>query len=877
MIAARNNRPCFHRRQFALRRTCLFFGILCVTFVARGESTLVQNARDADFVLSAETGAATLCIETNTDSAVARAAGDLASDIEHVSGHKPVVARDPKALSGDVVLVGVLGQSALLDELVTSGKLELKQLAGAWESFVIAVVPHPFPNVRQALVIAGSDRRGAIYGLYEISAQIGVSPWQWWADVPPPKKSTLTIPAATRRFGPPSVKYRGIFINDEDWGLQPWAAKTFEPASGGIGPKTYAKVFELLLRLRANTLWPGMHPTTKPFNAFPENKQIADDYAIVMGSSHAEPMLRNNVGEWPHDRAADYNYITNREGVLRYWEQRVAENGRFENIYTLGMRGIHDSDMQGPKTDAERIRTLEQIFADQRTLIEKYSTRRVPPDGQAEVGRVIPNAPSAETTAADKARRIRDNPPYLHTLTDVPQMFCAYKEVLALYRQGLRVPDDVTIVWPDDNFGYVRNFASAAERTRSGGFGVYYHLSYLGRPLSYLWLCTTPPALVWEEMHKAYEHGADRIWIANVGDIKPAEIPTEFFLQMAWDIDRWRPENLNNFLPEWAAREFGSAHAAEIASLLADYYVLNFQRKPEHLQWWLPREPRVPSPLTDAEVQTRLDAFAQLRARADALRAKIPAAQQDAFYELVYYPIVGSSLANERTFEGERGHLDLAHAADARLITETRFFNEELARGKWRGIMSLEPADDQWFSMRPSRWTPPAAARPLVSSPAPGTFISLDAARFTANTPRGNVAWQIISGLGHTGAAVTVLPTTFSPLDLADATKSAPRLDYALTVSAAGKFPLRIHLLPTHPIDGQVLRLAYALDDRPPELVEYHVIDGDANWARGVLDEVYFATATLDVTAAGSHTLRVYGLDPGVVVDRIVIDLSHPR
>jgi hypothetical protein len=488
-------------------------------------------------------------------------------------------------------------------------------------------------------------------------------------------------------------------------------------------------------------------------------------------------------------------------------------------------------------------------------------------------------------------------------------MFCAYKEVLDLYRQGLRVPDDVTIVWPDDNFGYIRNFATAAERERSGGFGVYYHLSYLGRPLSYLWLSTTPPALVWEELHKAYEQGADRIWIANVGDLKPAEIPTEFFLQMAWDIDRWTPDNLATFLREWAAREFGPscppvgaplagarehhrpavppsdqqtdnpcacdpAAADEIAALLADYYVLNFQRKPEHLQWWLPRQPPQPSTLTDAEVQTRLDAFARLRARVETLRAKLPAAQQDAFYQLVYYPVIGSALANERFFAGERGDLDAARAADARLAEETRFFNEDLAGGKWRGIMSLEPADAQWSSMRIAPWSPPAAPRAPVPSPAPDTFIARNAAQFTTHTPRHSAAWTVIRGLGRTGAAVTALPTTFAPVALADAREHAPRLDYTITLPNPGTFTLQLHLLPTHPLTGTSLRLFVALDDAPPQLVSLEVGDGGPAWAQGVLDAIRIASVPLTVDRPGEHTLRIYALDPGVVLDKVVLDLG---
>ncbi len=340
---------------------------------AHAQSALLTGKPGAqDFILASQGRAAAVLVETTADPAVARATADFRNDIERVTGIPPAALNGSAPLPREVVLASVLGQSALLDQLAAAGKINLNALAGAWESFVIQVVPAPFPGVERALVIAGSDRRGAIYGLYEISEAIGVSPWHWWADVTPEHKDTLAIAAGARRFGPPSVKYRGIFINDEDWGLQPWAARTHEPENGDLGPKTYARVFELLLRLKANVLWPAMHPSTKPFNGFPENKLLADRYGIVMGSSHAEPMLRNNVGEWKTP-ASGYDYVANRDGVLRYWEQRLDENGRFENIYTLGMRGIHDSNMIGPRTDDERIATLQRTFVDQRALLLKYA------------------------------------------------------------------------------------------------------------------------------------------------------------------------------------------------------------------------------------------------------------------------------------------------------------------------------------------------------------------------------------------------------------------------------------------------------------------------------------------------------------------------
>ena len=808
--------------------------ILPMSLVPLGVVIAKDDSTTDRFTLASEAGAAKFVIEAGADPAVSRAFVDLRSDLERVSGARPEL-QDNLAASPtqSIVIAGVVGQSKLLDQLAAAGKLDLNQLRGAWESFVISVVSKPFPGVERALVIAGSDRRGAIYGIYEISAMIGVSPWNWWADVTPEKRNVVSIPAGTHRFGPPSVKYRGIFINDEDWGLVPWAAKTFDPGTGNLGPKTYAKVFELLLRLKANVLWPGMHPTTRAFNAEAENKRVADNYGIVMGSSHAEPMLRNNVGEWTAPKE-DYNYLTNREGVLHYWDQRVAENGRYENIYTLGMRGIHDSTMQGPKTDVERIKVLEQVFADQRALI---------------------------------ARHVRPE------IEQVPQMFCAYKEVLDLYRQGLRVPDDVTLVWPDDNFGYVRNFATSEERKRPGGFGVYYHLSYLGRPLSYLWLSTTPPALVWEEMHKAFEHGADRMWIANGGDIKPAEMPIEFFLQMAWDINRWKSDNLPRFLPEIAARDFGPEHAEEIGRLLGEYYTLNFQRKPEHLQWWMPGQASQFSPLSDDEVRDRLDSFAGLKVRATALRKKMPESKRDAYYQLVYYPVVGAALANERFFLGERGDLAGANAADSALIAETKYFNEELARGKWRGLMTLEPADKDWASMRIAKWSPPAQSRAPISSPPVASFLAFAAAKFTQSVSGRSGSWTVIPGLGRSGQAVTVLPT-IAQGQSSQSTDAIPRLDYQVVIPSAGEFELQVYLLPTHPITGTVLRFGLSLDGEAVRVVALEVDDGGRNWAQGVLDAARVVRTKIKIDQPGTHTLHIHGLDAGVVLDKFVIDLG---
>ena len=839
---------------------CLFLASPLSIFAS--EPLAVSHAGKLDFALRDDNAAVPIVLEANAPEPLKRAVEDFANDVEQVIGMRPAILTSPSQGTACIV-VGQVGANKAIQSLASEKKLTTDQLAGAWESFIIQTVEKPFPHTDRALVVAGSDVRGTIYGLYTLSEAIGVSPWHWWADVPVARQPDIAIHAVTaHREGPPSVKYRGIFINDEDWGLQPWAANTFEPENGGIGPKTYSRIFELMLRLKANTVWPAMHACTKPFNENPENRLTADRYGIVMGSSHAEPMLRNNVREWTADPAT-FNYATNRDGVLKYWDERVKENGRFENIYTIGMRGIHDSRMQGGGSPDEQVKLLEQIFTDQRGLLARYVNPEV---------------------------------------KQVPQIFCPYKEVLDLYRRGLKVPDDVTIVFPDDNFGYIRTFPADTERQRPGGSGIYYHLSYLGKPLSYLWLDTMPPALIWQQMNAAYEQGARQLWVVNVGDLKPMERGTEFFLRMGWDMKKWsQPESARTFLLEWATREFGSGPAAEIARIEEEYYRLNFQRKPEHLQWWESGKARLPSPFSNAEIDDRLAAFSRIRNSVEALEAKIPAASRAAFFQLVTYPVRASALANERFFWGERFLAaaepkdDAARQAaartrdaDAALKKDTFFYNETLSNGKWRGILNQDPASREWRSMRIDPAFIPKESDaggvkianikyPSDSPTLPHDWafeerdgiVSIAAGHSTTASANSEVHWAPVPGLGRTGAAVTLLPTTFESKGT-----SAPRLDYRVKFTTSGDFNLIAQILPTLPLhEGGSLRFSVSLDDGVPITLVRKREDGNRAWEQGVLDNSANITTTLHVSNPGEHTLHLIGIEPGVVVDKLI--LSH--
>lgn len=683
----------FSRRTFP---ATLAFGLSLGALPALALPTITvhESAQKNDFPLFSNRRVANILHDEKDAKVVGIVAGLLGQDIKRVTAGTNIgalTAVDPS----QAVIIGTLDESALVKEAIASSKLDVANMRGQWESYVIAVVNNPLPRshpeVKRALLILGSDRRGAAFGTFTVSESIGVSPWVWWADVPPKQHANLFIAPQTLTQGSPSVKYRGIFINDEDYGLHPWAAKTFEPESGDIGPKTYAKVFELMLRLRANTLWPAMHPISKPFNYFEQNKVVADNYAIVMSASHAEPMLYNNASEWKKSVNGDWNYLTNAAGMNKVWDDRLKTNGQYENVYQVGMRGIHDSAMPGG-SDEEKARTLETVMADQRTILEKYSGK--PAD-------------------------------------EVPQVLTPYKEVLGIYRTGLKVPDDVTIMWVDDNHGYIRQLSTAQEQKRSGGAGVYYHLSYWGAPEDYLWLSSNSPSLISYEMNKAYDYGARRMWIFNVGDIKPTEKELTFAMNMAWDIKEGTPQKALEFPTKWAGETFGPQFAKPIGDVLSEYYRLAQLGKPEHINLVT---------FSPAERAQRLANYRAIATKTQAIYAQIPANAKDAFYELIFYPVVASALQNEK-FLLARDSLDMAATSDqnalkvgadatrasAEIGRLTDIYNNSLAGGKWRDMMDSNQNNRASFRMPPV-----ATPAMLAQKPTPTYEMKLSAGQFQA-------------------------------------------------------------------------------------------------------------------------------------------------
>lgn len=897
-------------------------------------------------------GEATICTDAGDYKVVNIASQMLADDVERVTSARSTIisATSLKKLPhGATVVVGTVGHSRIIDELVRQKVIDVSAIKGKWESYVITTVNRPRQG--QLLVIAGSDRRGTAFGLTSLSEAIGVSPWYWWADVTPTKKKALYMEPGTFVQGEPSVQYRGIFINDERFGG--WA-RWAEQKHGKVGPETYKLVFELLLRLKANYLWPAMHPGTQAFNDNPENARLADDYAIVMGSSHCEQMLRNNEGEWKavNQRAkergeeglGDFNYITNRQTMQNYWETRIKANGRYENTYTLGLRGIHDYPMEGANTTAERVALMQQAIDDQRDMLRRNIKKPI---------------------------------------EEIPQVLCTYEEVLEAYHNGLKVPEDVTLLWSDDKHGYCRNLCNPEEMKRKGGAGIYYHLSYHGDPASWIWLSPLSTAFLSTELTKAYTYGARKIWVFNVGDIKPAEKEISFVMDLAWDINRWKPSEAHNYIKYWAAKTFGNEVAQEIADIQAGYYRLQAAGKDAHV-WFVN--------YSTEQIEQDIAEWRALKAHASELASRIPESLKDAYFELISYPVCGAAMINEYQLLARRSMVratagdSIGAMTDANRVKQmfdslnewTHHYNEDILDGKWQQFFNWQPY--HWF--RSEKIEQPLATPELITqvkdSPqarflsvskslsSKGSIINSDADaemplwiealtpirnfskeakdnefclvktendNFVASvTPINNIwhapyvgpMWsrvgtihlkkgenhlritdlkadacihqiflglyppfvkearlripashyqnkqggiQRIEGLGYTDG-VLIQPFDTPSYQLENI-KEAPYTEYELDLQT-GDATIEIRTLPTlHVYDGRDIRYAVQLGDSAPTIFSIHANDFTAEWRWNVLRG--YASRSLPITVTGHQRLRIYLLDPGIVLQEILI------
>jgi hypothetical protein len=904
------------------------------------------------FALSKDGQASTLCVGADDWPGVERAAADLRDDLGRVTGRRPELVHDLKEVKGDAIIVGTIGKSAIVDGLIEAHKLDATGVAGKWESFVIQMVRNPAPGVRSALVIAGSDKRGAIFGAYDVSEEIGVSPWYWWADVPAAHHDALYVKAGRYAQGEPAVKYRGIFLNDESPDLSNWVYEKF----GNYNHKFYVHVFELLLRLKANYLWPAMWNNS--FNADdPLNEKLADEYGIVMGTSHVEPMMRADK-EWGAAGypAGDWRFDTHAEELLKFWAEGLDRSKPYEDIVTIAMRGKIDT----PMSETANIDLLEKIVAAQRQLIAEHLN----PD-----------------------------------VTKVPQLWALYKEVQEYYDKGMRVPDDVTLLWCDDNWGDIRRLPTPEERSRSGGAGVYYHFDYVGGPRNYKWTNTNPLPKIWEQMNDAYESNANRIWIVNVGSLKPKEFPTEFFLNFAWDPKRWPKEKLGDFTRLWATREFGPKYATAIADIVEKYAKYNGRRKPELL------DPDTYSVENYGEADQVVTDFKTITDRAEKIYVELAPEYRDAFYQLVLFPTRSSEIVNElyvtvaknRLYARQGRVSENLYAEKAKELFKADadladYFNHKFAGGRWdhfqdqthigytswqqpdRNTMprlsnmklserssvgvAVEGSESSWplltaslpalpkFDVLGSRshyidvfqmGVGPAAFKAAGSAPwirisatsgkaepdariwvgidwakvplagASGTvqvttnygdtvsipvivqptiansmhafresdgYVSIEAGHFSKSVRVGGQSWETIPDYGRTlsgvGAGLFTSPSV--------AVGSGPHLEYGVFVNRAGSVDVQGIFGPSlSTAPGRGLRCAISFDDQAPQVVDIDPKYLSRAWETAVSDSVRKTSTSFALDKPGYHILKVWMIDPGVVLEKLVLDFGGVR
>lgn len=706
------------------------------------------------------------------------------------------------------ILIGTAGRSELIDQ---SG-VDTSVLKGKKQAFLLTVSPEG------KLIVAGSDGHGTAYGILEISRLLGVSPWEWWADVTPEKKKLFKLSSKFRSVQSPSVEYRGIFINDEDWGLMPWSNKTYEPSdvNGEIGPRTNERIFELLLRLRANTYWPAMHECTLPFFLTKGNREVAKKYGIFMGASHCEPMACSAAGEWRRRGNGAYDYVNNSAAVYKFWEDRVKEVADQEVLYTLGMRGVHDGKMRGAKTVEEQKAVLDRVLADQRGLIEKYVNKDV---------------------------------------TQVPQVFIPYKEVLDIYNAGLQVPDDVTLMWCDDNYGYIRHFPTAEERARKGGNGIYYHVSYWGRPHDHLWLSTMSPSLIYQQMKQAYDQGMQKIWILNVGDIKPAEYQIELFMDMAWNLEAVAQEGVTAHLKHWLERELGTSPAKELLPVMQEYYRLAHIRKPEFMGNTREEE-KDPAyrivkdlPWSEEFINERLSSYDRLSETVEKVTFRIPADRQSAYFELVKYPVQAAAQMNRKLLFAQlarhgKADWEKSDAAYDSIAALTQHYNS-LENGKWNRMMDFKPRKLPVFNRveRKEATTPMIQERSAIYQ-----WNGMDASK-------GNFIGH--EGLGYAGRAAGIL--------------MGKALTFSFSDWKADVVEVEVRLLPNHPVHGTQLRFSVSIDGAEPKVISYETKGRSEEWKENVLRNQAIRKIVLPVSGKKSHQLEIKALDEGVVLDQVML------
>lgn len=805
----------------------------------------------------------TIVTDSNEKEVINTVAGLFRNDYMLVTGKELKIS--DRTVKGNLIIIGTPASSHIR-KLVSKGLIDLSPIEHGYEQYMITTVTNAFSNNTDAIVIVGSDPRGAAYGTLSLSERMGVSPWYWWADVPVARHDEVYV-SGHEVSAPPTVRYRGVFVNDEDWGLLPWAAKTYEPEVGNIGPRTYARICELLLRLRGNMLAPAMHDCSDPFYSHPDNKVMADRYGIMITTSHCEPLLFNNASpsEWDSSRDGEWDYRTNRQTIYNKLDARVAEAARYDNIYTMAMRGLHDEGMRGNYTLEEKVTTLHDAIMDQRKILAGHIATPV---------------------------------------EEIPQIFIPYKEAQTLYEAGLEVPDDITLVWPDDNYGFLKLLSSPRERQRSGRAGVYYHLSYLGVPHSYLWLNTTPPMLMYEELKKAYDTGADRYWLLNVGDIKPMELGVQLFFDMAWDFKSFSYDNVNRRQAEFMCSIFGEKYRSDFQNLLDEYYRLSWIRKPEAMGWDREWDSPYYSQIRDTDfsfanyndAQRRLADYTRLADNAERIMLSLPERLQPVFFEMAGYAALASNQMNRKfllaqlnheltaagDYEGANGAAAQCVAANDSINALNGIYNSMLD-GKWAHMMSIPPAYCAFNHLMPELTIHEGHdAKVIDISPAPEKDI-LDGCMvipvdsYTSVTGNGRHDVRVLEGLGYDWQVLQLGEVTQAPQDVTS--PDTPRVNYTLPAIAADSVKVIVYTVPRFPLyQGATTYFGVTVDDAPVQTSCYLPVEWSQEWKDNTIRNGMLTEMTFPVSStADSHTLSIVSGDPGLLVQRIIVDWGGLR
>jgi len=756
---------------------------------------------------------------------VVRAITDLRHDIFQVTGSKQT--------SGGQIVIGTYGRSRFISELIKKGILQASDLKNKHENYVITITREHHPR----LIIAGSDMRGTIYGIYEVSKRIGVSPWYWWADIPVKYNPDVAVSLDYDVSGEPTVKYRGIFINDEDWGMKTWASRNYEKELGDIGPKTYDRICELILRLKGNMLAPAMHSCTGAFYSHSENQKVADERGVMITTSHCEPLLFNNAStlEWDKAKDGEWNYEVNRDAILKKLDDRIRQTAQYDNIYTMGMRGLHDEAMKGSSNPKDRARTLEKVFDEQRVILEKYKGIKV---------------------------------------SELPQIFVPYKETLDIYDAGLRVPDDITLVWPDDNYGYIKRVSNAKEQKRKGGSGVYYHLSYCGTPHDYLWLSTTAPQLMYEEMRKAYSAGADRYWLLNVGDIKPMEIETQMFMDMAWNFDAFSYQNANKYQAHGLASVFGEKYEKQFQNILDHYYRLAWDRKPEYMGYEFEWDSEENSRLHDTDfsfetgtAQKRLVEYQNICFDYETIEREVSENLRPALFELLGYSVLSAYQMNRKFLYAQANH----ETGNASYAAQSRDANEQLQDlidryhslfgGKWNQMISeIPPGYTALYQNMPELVDQSTDKYRLPQEQIHPEFAhKIDLTKVELIPP-----FQLLEGMGTDWHVIQM----GQPLDF----KASGSINIPIT-ELVGKDSLHvcISVVPMWPVNSdRDNRIRISVDGSNPVVCKNEFIEWGPRWKLQVMEnrKEFVLSFPID-KKIDSHILTISIVDPGQMIQKV--------